>query len=158
MNHVSNTQNMLMLSLILSVDIWIRHILCNAKSYCFISGHIHVSSIHKWSVLPGSTACFVYIVFNMGFTLRFGMSTEPLVVESVNICIWNSVASHANSKMSFFDIAHWISRFKSLTGIQVTVLHICDTFQTSFILELVALSCFDLKLHMMIIMKALLSL
>ena len=35
--------------------------------------------------------------------------------------------------------------------------HTCDTFQTSFVLELVALSCFGLKLHMMVIMKALLS-
>ena len=35
--------------------------------------------------------------------------------------------------------------------------HICDTFQTSFVLDLVALSCFGLKLHIMVIMKALLS-
>ena len=43
-----------------------------------------------------------------------------------------------------------------LTGIQA-MLHICNNFQTSFVLELVALSCFGLKLHMMVIMKALLS-
>ena len=35
--------------------------------------------------------------------------------------------------------------------------HICDTFQTSFVLELVALSYFGLKLLMMAIVKALLS-
>ena len=40
-----------------------------------------------------------------------------------------------------------------LTGIQVT-LHTCDTFQTSFVLELVALSHFGLKLQMIVIMKA----
>ena len=45
----------------------------------------------------------------------------------------------------------------TLTGIQVTS-HICDTFQTSFVLELVALSCVGLKLLMTVIMKDLLSL
>ena len=43
-----------------------------------------------------------------------------------------------------------------LTGIQVWS-HICDHFQTSFVLELVALSYFGLKLLMIVIMKALLS-
>ena len=42
-----------------------------------------------------------------------------------------------------------------LTGIQIT-LHICDTFQTSLVLELVVLSCFGLKVQMMVITKALL--
>ena len=46
---------------------------------------------------------------------------------------------------------------RGLTGIQVTS-HIWDTLQTSFILEPLALSCFGLKLHMMVIMKAPLSL
>ena len=46
---------------------------------------------------------------------------------------------------------------EALTWIQVR-LHICDPFQTSFVPELVALSCLGLKLHMMMIMKALLSL
>ena len=45
----------------------------------------------------------------------------------------------------------------NLTGIQVR-LHVCNHFQTSFVLELVALSCFGLKLLMMVIMKALFSL
>ena len=43
----------------------------------------------------------------------------------------------------------------TLTVIQVTS-YICNTFQTSFVLDLVALSCFGLKLHIMVIMKALL--
>ena len=42
-----------------------------------------------------------------------------------------------------------------LTGIQVTS-HICNTFQTSLVLGLVVLSCFGLKVQMMVTMKALL--
>ena len=44
-----------------------------------------------------------------------------------------------------------------LTGIQVR-LHICNHFQTSFVLELVAMSVFALKLRMIVTMKVLLSL
>ena len=40
-----------------------------------------------------------------------------------------------------------------LTGIQVRS-HVCDHFQTSFILELVAMSVFALKLLMLMFMKA----
>ena len=44
---------------------------------------------------------------------------------------------------------------RCLIGIQVTS-HTCHTFQTIFVLELVALSCFGLKLHIVVIMKVLL--
>ena len=45
----------------------------------------------------------------------------------------------------------------TLTGIQIRS-HICEHFQTSFVLELLAMSIFALKLLMLVIVKALLSL